>query len=201
MKALTKRTLDQNLPWILTIGGTIGLLAAFILTLEKLALLQDPSHRLSCSINPVLSCGSIIMSPEASAFGFPNPFIGIAGFAVVITVGMALLAGASFKRWFWIGLQLGTSLGLLFVIWLIYQSLYDIGALCLYCMVVWSITWPIFLYTKLYTIRHGYYKLPSKLEKAGAFAQRHHADILIGGYVLVIALILQRFWYYWSTFI
>lgn len=201
MKALSKRTLEQNLPWILAIGASIGLLAAFILTLEKIALLKDPAHQLSCSINPVLSCGSIIASPEAAAFGFPNPFIGIAGFAVVLTVGMALFAGASFKRWFWQGLQIGTTLGMLFVIWLIYQSLYDIGALCLYCMVVWSVTWPIFWYTKLYNVRHNNLPIPKRFNKLSTFAQKHHADILIGGYVLVIALIIQRFWYYWSTLI
>jgi len=104
MNLLKKRTLQQNLPWILTIGGFIGLASAFVLTLEKIALLKDPAHQLSCSINPVLSCGSIIMSPEASAFNFPNPFIGLAGYAVVITIGMAIFAGAKFKPWFWRGL-------------------------------------------------------------------------------------------------
>lgn len=199
MKSLKTRTLEQNLPWILTVGGSIGLLAAFILTLEKIALLMDPAHQLSCSINPVLSCGSIIMSPEASAFRFPNPFIGLAGFAVVITVGMALFAGATFKRWFWQGLQLGTVFGIGFVSWLIYQSLYDIGALCVYCMVVWSITWPIFWYTTLYNLRHKNIPTPKRLKGVVAFMQTHHADILVAWYVVVIAMIVQNFWYYWST--
>jgi uncharacterized membrane protein len=37
----------------------------------------------SCSINPILSCGSVMTTPEAEAFGIPNLLIGIAGFAVV----------------------------------------------------------------------------------------------------------------------
>lgn len=201
MKSLFKRTLPQNLPWILTGGASIGLLAAFVLTLEKLALLKDPNHHLSCSINPVLSCGSIIASKQAAAFHFPNPFLGLVGFAVVLTIGMGLFAGASYKRWFWRGLQIGVSLGLLFCIWLAHESLYDIGALCVYCMVVWAMTWMMFWYVSLYNLRKKNIPVHKSCQKYVDFMQRHHADILVAGYVLVIVLIAVRFWYYWSTLI
>ena len=201
MREKSSINLDKAYPWILTIGASIGLLAAFVLTLEKIALLKDPGHHLSCSLNPVLSCGSIIGSPEASAFGFPNTLVGLAGFAVVVTIGIGILAGASYKRWFWRGLQAGTIFGILFVHWLASESLYEIGALCIYCMIVWSITWPIFWYTTLYNLRHGHIPTPKKLKGVVAFAQRHHADILVAWYVLIIGLILQNFWYYWSTLI
>ena len=195
----TPSKFKQYYPYLLVIAGVIGMIAAFILTMEKMALLKDPSFQPSCNINPVLSCGSIIRTPQASAFGFPNPFIGLAGYAVVITVGMGLLAGAKFKRWFWLGLQAGTVLGLVFVHWLAYESLYDIGALCIYCMIVWVVTIALFWYTLLYNLREGTIKLPKSLQKAGYFAQRHHLDILIAWYVIFILLILNRFWYYWST--
>ena len=192
-------TLKQTLPFILIIGGGIGLIAAFVLTMDKLALLQNASYQPACNLNPVLSCGSIIKTDQASAFGFPNPFIGLIGYSVVITVGMALLAGAQFKRWFWRGLQTGATLGIIFCLWLIYQSFYSIGALCLYCMVVWSVTWPIFLYTTLYNLREGNLPTPKKLSKIVNFAQKHHADILISFYVIILLLILENFWYYWKT--
>jgi uncharacterized membrane protein len=198
---LTRMTLKQTLPWILIIGGTIGLIAAFVLTMEKLALYQNPSYQPSCNLNPVLSCGSIIRTDQASAFGFPNPFIGLASYSVLITIGVGILAGATYKRWFWRGLQAGATLGLIFCFWLAYQSLYTIGALCLYCMGVWSITWPIFLYTTLYNLREGHIPTPPKLKTAVAFAQKHHADILVSFYVIVFLLILQNFWYYWKTLI
>lgn len=201
MASKKKRTLQQNFPWVLVLGGFAGLAAAFILTLEKIALLKDPAHQLSCSLNPVLSCGNIIMSPEASAFAFPNPFIGLIGFSVVITVGMGMLAGANYKAWFFRGLQLGSLFGLGFIHSLIFESLYDIGALCLYCMIVWTVTVPIFWYTLLYNLREGHLPTPSSLKGVVAFAQRHHIDILITWYVVVILLILQRFWYYWQTLI
>jgi len=44
----------------------------------------------------------------------------------------------------WLGLNLGALLGMFFVVWLVSQSLYVIGALCPWCMVVWAITIPIF---------------------------------------------------------
>jgi hypothetical protein len=138
---------------------------------------------------------------QASVFGFPNMIMGLIGFSIVTTVGMALIAGAKFKRWFWLGLQAGTIFGVLFVHWLFYQSVYVIGALCPYCMVVWAVTIPIFLYTTFYNIRAGHIKIPEKLKKYSDFKQRHHGDILILWYLAIIALILNRFWYYWSSLI
>ena len=43
-------------------------------------------------------------------------------------------------RWVWLGLNLGALFGFGFAIWLITQSLYVIGALCPWCMVVWAAT-------------------------------------------------------------
>ena len=91
---------SRGLAWWLLVGGLVGLVAAFVLAVEKYALLADPSYVPSCSLNPVLSCGSIMASPQAEAFGFPNPLLGIAGFSVVAAIGAALLAGARFAEWF-----------------------------------------------------------------------------------------------------
>ncbi len=198
-KAQTK--FQRYYPYLLIVVGVVGLLAAFILTQEKMSLLKNPGYQPNCNINPVLSCGSIIRTKQAAAFGFPNPFIGLASYAVLITIGVGLLAGAKFKRWFWLGLQGGTIFGLLFVHWLAYESLYSIGALCIYCMLVWVVTIAAFWYTLLYNLREGHIKTPPKLIKLVKFAQRHHLDILIGWYVLIIALIIIRFWYYWKTLI
>ncbi len=186
---------------LLVICGTIGLIAAFVLTMEKMSLLSNPNYQPSCNLNPVLSCGSIIRTEQASAFGFPNPFIGLAGFSVVITVGMGLLAGASYKKWFWRGLNAGALFGFVFIHWLFYESLYDIGALCLYCMAVWAITAPIFWYVTLYNLRNKYLPTPKSLKGIVNFAEKHHADILIAWYLVIILSIASKFWYYWKTLI
>lgn len=193
------KSLEQKMPWLLIVTGFIGLIASFILTLDKFELLKNPGYSPSCNLNPVLSCGSIIGTEQASAFGFPNPIIGLIGFSVVITIGVSILAGAKFKKWFWQGLNSASVLAFVFVHWLIYQSLYSIGALCIYCMCVWTITWIIVWYVTLYNLREGNVKTPEKLKGLVAFAQRHHLDILITWYVIVTVLILENFWYYWKT--
>lgn len=193
------KKLGQTLPYILIIGGVLGLLAAAILMVEKIHLLKDPNAQLACDLNPIVACGSVINTPQASAFGFPNPILGLIGFGVVITIGMAMLAGAQFKRWFWLGLQGGTIFGVVFVTWLQYQSIYTIGALCPYCMVVWSVTIPIFVYVTLYNLREKHIKTPKNLKKIVAFAQKHHGDILFSWYLLIFLAIMTHFWYFWKT--
>ena len=77
--------------WVL-IAGVVGLAAALTLTVEKIEILINPDYVPSCSINPVLSCGSVMVTPQASAFGFPNPLIGIVAFTVVVVTGVLALA-------------------------------------------------------------------------------------------------------------
>src|SRR5690606_15768571 len=116
------RKLPQVIGWLLVVLGFIGFFAAADLSIEKVQLLKNPDYQPTCNISPILSCGSVMATEQAEAFGFPNPFIGVAAFAIVLTVGMGVLAGAKYERWFWLGLQAGTVFGVLFVHWLMYQS-------------------------------------------------------------------------------
>ena len=92
---------DRRLAWGLTAGGLVGLLAAAALLVERIKLAQDSDYVPTCSINPILSCGSVMETAQASLLGFPNPIIGVAAFPVLITTGMALLAGGRLARWYW----------------------------------------------------------------------------------------------------
>lgn len=195
----------RSLPWLLLVGGLTGLVAAFVLTVEKFALALDPDYAPTCSINPVLNCGSVMDTPQASAFGFPNSLLGIAGFAVVAAVGAALLAGAVFAPWFWGAMQLGVTAAAVFVHWLIAQSLYQIGALCPYCMAVWGVTVTIFWYVTLRNLDSARSKPVPRQWLRQWFRQwpdsviRNHSIPLTVWFLAVIALIAQRFWSYWST--
>ena len=190
------RSWTRIVAWVLSVGGAIGFLAAFVLTVERFELAADPDYVPSCNFNPVLSCGSVMAQPQAALFGFPNPLLGIAGFAVAITTGMALLAGARLAGWYWAGLQVGVTAATVFIGWLIYSSLYSIGALCPYCMVVWAVTLPIFV---LVSVRNAHASgLTSRSRVALALA-RNHAPILVAAVGLVIVLIAVRFWSYWSS--
>ena len=190
---------DRGLAWLLLIGGLIGLTASFVLAVEKYALLADPTYVPTCSLNPVLSCGSVMASAQAEAFGFPNPLLGVAGFPVVAAVGAALLAGARTAPWFWGGLQVGVTGGVLFVHWLIFNSLYRIGALCPYCMVVWAVTIPLFWYVTLHNLQTAMPLLPRRLANPVGTARRFHGVILTGWFLLIAIAVLEEFWLYWST--
>ena len=92
------RSWTRIVAWVLTVGGAIGFVASFVLTVERIELFKNPDYVPSCNFNPVLSCGSVMAKPQAALFGFPNPLLGIAGFAVVITTGVAILAGARLAK-------------------------------------------------------------------------------------------------------
>ena len=133
--------------------------------------------------------------PQAAAFGFPNPILGVAGFAVLLTIGVVLLTGAYLPRWFWWGIQAGTTFGVLFVHWLIFQSLYRIGALCPYCMLVWVAAITAFVATTSHSIRTGRLPLPVRLRAAAAYAP----TVVTAWLVAIAALATVRFWDYWSS--
>ena len=188
--------LGRGLSWLYVIGGLIGLAASFILTIEKIAKLGNPEYIPSCSLNPIVSCGSVMDSPQAALFGFSNTLIGVAAFPVIVTAGVVLLSGYRAPRWFWLGMQLGTTLGVVFVHWLIAQSLYQIQALCPYCMVVWAVTIPIFWYTTVHNLERG--RLGEGGRSTGAALARFHSLVLVLWFLVIVVLILQAFWSYWS---
>lgn len=191
-------SLAKVLPWILIVGGVVGILSSATITYDELQVAKNPNYIPNCDLNPVVSCGSVTKSDQAHLFGFPNPFIGLIGYAVVVTTGAVLLAGARLSRWYWLGLQGGVILGVLFIHWLFYQSVYVIGSLCPYCMVVWAATITMFWYVTLYNVQSGHIKLKGTLQRAAFFARRHHLDILVFWLLLITALILRRFWYYYG---
>jgi uncharacterized membrane protein len=149
---------------LLVITGAAGLLAAWVITLDKFKLLEDPNFTPGCSINPVISCGSIMKSAQASVFGFPNPMLGLAAYAVVICVGMSLIARASFPRWYWLVFNAGCLFGVGFVSWLQFESLYRINALCLWCCLAWVATILMFWYVTSSNVRNGFLPAPGWLK-------------------------------------
>lgn len=184
-------------PWMLILGGIFGLLAAFQLTMEKFAIVADPDYSPACDINPVLSCGSVIVTEQAEAFGFPNPIIGLVSYSVVITIGVLLAAKVELPRWVWIGLNIGALFGFVFVGWLIFQSLYVIGALCPWCMVAWAATIPVFW---LVTADNAGAGRLSRSAEPGEVALTVAALrwVLIGAtFLVVLALIFIRWMDFW----
>ncbi|MGE5694062.1 MAG: vitamin K epoxide reductase family protein [Candidatus Sericytochromatia bacterium] len=188
-------TVPRPSAWWVLIAGVVGLAAAVTLTIEKIELLKDPSYTPTCSINPVLSCGSVMVTPQASVFGFPNPLMGIVGFSVVLVTGVLAVSRVALPRWYWAGLAAGTLLGAVFVHWLIFQSLYRINALCPYCMVVWAVTIPLLVVVSSIALQ------PLSRYPAAQFVYRWRWSLAAVWFIAVIFAILVQFWYYWSTLI
>lgn len=187
---------------VLLLGaGLVGLVAAIALMVEKIQLLKDPTYIPTCNVSPILSCGSVMATPQAEAFGFPNPILGIAGFAAVAVVGGAVLAGTGFRLWFWVGAQIGVTFAVVFIHWLIYQSVYVIGALCPYCLIVWAVTIPIFWYTTVFNLQLVKGVGPPWARKFIATVTAYHGAILTAWVLVIIALIAHRFWDYWVSLV
>ncbi|MFI9048948.1 vitamin K epoxide reductase family protein [Streptomyces sp. NPDC053427] len=184
---------------LLVITSALGLLAAWVITLDKFELLKDPSYKPACSINPIISCGNIMKSAQAEVFGFPNPMAGLVGFGVVMAIGVGLLAGARFRRWYWIGLNVGTLAASVFCMWLMAQSLYVINSLCLWCTLTWLVTILMFWYTTVHNIKHGIVPAPAGLRRT---VVEFHWALPVIWYGVIALLILTKWWStYWSTLI
>ncbi len=183
---------SRALGLLLTIGGAIGLLSAAILIIEKIHFLEDEAAgrptTLGCDLNAFVSCGGVINTDQASAFGFPNPIIGVAGFAIVVTIGVLVLTRVTLPTFVWGGLQAGVLFGIAFVTWLQYQSIYDIQKLCPWCMVVWAVMIPIFIWVTARNLR--------------AYAPGNPVSRFVGNWTLLISIL----WYVavisaiWFTF-
>lgn len=179
--------------------GVVGLIASFSLALERLASLIDPNRVALCDINPILSCGSVMSSTQASLLGIPHSFLGIAAFSALITVGIVLLAGAKLAQWFWGLLLLGSFIGFLSVQYLVYQSLFVLNTLCPWCMVVWLIVVPLFFIVTAYVTKYKLITFKSNfLNQSMSFIGRHAFTITVLWFIAVIYFIIVEFWSYWS---
>lgn len=175
--------------------GLVGLVAAFVLAVERFRLLENPFYVPSCSLGEVLSCTSVMQSDQATAFGVPNPFLGLVGFSVVAATGLAVLAGGRLAEWYWLGLGAGLTAAVAFVHWLIWQTLYRIGALCPYCMVVWVAVIVAFWYVALRNARAwGGGRASGVVDRL----ERNHLVVPTVWLLLVAALVYERFWAPWS---
>jgi uncharacterized membrane protein len=179
--------------WWVLIAGVIGLAASMTLTVEKIEILRNPSYVPTCNINPIVSCGSVMVTPQASVLGFPNPLLGLVGFTVVIVSGVLAVAKVSLPQWYWVGLTVGVLTGSAFVHWLIFQSLYRIGALCPYCMVVWVVTIALLVVVASIAFRAALRTGPVRV------LYQWRWSIAALWFTAVFLLIMVRFWDYWST--
>ena len=185
---------------LMLITGAAGLLAAWVITIDKFKLLEakvaGKTFTPGCSLNPVVSCGSVMESKQAAAFGFPNPMLGLVAYGIVICVGMSLLVGARFPRWYWLTFNAGTLFGVGFVTWLQFQSLYRINALCLWCSLAWVATIIMFWYVTSFNVRNDFLPAPRPVK---SFLTEFTWVIPVTHCGVIAMLILTRWWDFWTS--
>jgi uncharacterized membrane protein len=172
------------------VASAIGLLAAFELTYEKIQVLLNPGTAASCDFTLLVQCGKNMSSPQGSVFGFPNSLLGLIGWPVVMATGVATLAGARFARWWWMAFNVAAVGALSFAIWLIHESVFNLGTLCPWCMVTWMMVIPLFWVSTFWNLKHGVWSSNEKVRDVGAKLLSWSPTITIASY-LVVAFIAQ----------
>lgn len=181
--------------WVTMLVASIASLwASFVLSVDAIVLAKNPGADLGCNLNSIISCGTVGTSWQASAFGFPNAFLGLIAEPVVITIAVASLGGVKFPRWFMLGAQTVYLLGFLFAYWLFFQSMFVIGALCPWCLTVTVATTLVFFEMTYINIRDDNLYLPRRIKEFAQGAVRANFDLLllvIWLLVLVLLIVLK----------
>ncbi|WP_230976462.1 MULTISPECIES: vitamin K epoxide reductase family protein [Georgenia] len=191
------RQLRHTDGWIfgtMLLSACISLLASFVLAIDAVELAANPNAALSCNISATLSCGAVGSAWQASLFGFPNAFLGLVAEPVVITIAVAGLGGVRFPRWFMCAAQVVYTLGLVFAYWLFYQSMFNIGALCPWCLLVTLSTTLVFATLLHYNLReNNLYLRPRAHERAVELIRAGWDGVVVLGWLglVVVAIILK----------
>lgn len=176
----------------------VGLVATFWQVAEKIQLLKFPEDPLSCNINPVVDCGSVLNDGLSSVFGVPNAMIGMVVFAMLFMAGLALMFGVKFNvamKRFVVVLAL---LMFIFSVWFFAVSLYVIGKICIFCVFIWAATIPL---TVLINGQFGAALYPKNklLEWKLAWFKDKAWQPVVVLYALALILFLYRFREYYFS--
>lgn len=180
----------HSLVWAAMLVGSIAsLVASLVLSIDAIRLAEDPSASLGCDINAVISCGTVGTSWQASLLGFPNAYLGLMFEPAVITLAVAALSGVRFPRHIMLTAQVIYTIALGFAYWLFHQAMFEIGALCPWCMLVTVATTLVwFEMTRINVLQDNLY-LPRRVQSALESAVRSGIDVVVGvSWVLLMAL-------------
>lgn len=173
------------------IFGIIGLVVSFILSIEEFKIIKNPAAVLSCSINAVLDCSGVMKTWQASVFGFPNMFIGLMAFPVVITTAVVALAGARLPRLFWRAATICFGLGMLFSYWLFFSSVYVIEILCPWCLVITLTTTILFETVLRYSLLENVFNLPGRAhDSVMRFVSKDFDKLMTASWIVLLAVLV-----------
>lgn len=105
---------------------------------------------LACSASGTIDCARVTTSTQSTFLGIPVAVLGL-----VFFVGMSVLclpvAWRSDRRLVHLVRLAATTIGLAFVLWLVYAELFIIGAICLWCTVAHVLAFGLFAITLVTT--------------------------------------------------
>ena len=187
----TKRQTGMAL--FILLNGLGSWFAAFTLSREGYQLALTGAKP-SCDINPFFSCGNVMQSWQATLFfDAPNQLYGVAGFMIVATVGAAMLAGATMRRWFWVLFTLGIFAAYAWLMWMFVEAVFVIGFLCLYCMVVWAIHIPLFWIFLPWALKQGMLGSSARVRKFGQAWLPYSWIVVVINYAVIGLSVMIQF--------
>jgi uncharacterized membrane protein len=105
------------------------------------------SRLFACNGNGAENCTAVITSPQSMVFGvIPVAILGLAFYVFVVAI-MSPWAWRTQRREVHLLRLVSMTVGMGFVMYLIYAELYQIGSWCLYCTIVHIITFLLFCIT------------------------------------------------------
>jgi len=179
-------TLSKKTYAVLLVGSLLGLVASFLQMIEKLTLLSSHTP-LPCDLSSVFSCSVVLTAHQSSLFGFPNALICIVLFSMFTMFSITgLMATNTSKKLHKIMLGVATFF-LLFALWFLYTSIFDIGAVCIFCLVCFA---------GLLLIVGSLIRLNRYKSDILSRMVRYHYDILLLMllFVVVLGVIIIRFY-------
>lgn len=191
-----KKNPQQTTFIVILVAALAALIAAFVLSIDKIHLLENPNTILSCSFNVVLNCSTVMQQPQSHVFfGIPNMFIGLMAFPVIVTVAVAGLWGVRFPRKFLVTANIGVLLGTIFAYWLFFSSLYVIQVLCPWCLIVTTAcTFMLAAFTHLNLKENNLNLKKKQNEKVQKFLEKGYHQLIVASWiVLMIALVFIKF--------
>lgn len=199
MSKFSKFKIAVIFPYVLIVFGLIGFMASVAISVEKADLLAHPKADIFCNINPLYSCSSVITSKQSKLFGISNEVYGLGLFGGILAVGLSTLAAAKPKKWFWQMFALIMSVFSVMILYLWYQSIFKIGAICIFCTTVWFSGWTLTsaLLTWCYD-QKVFENLPSFTKPILAFTRRHAVKVWLFWILLLAGLTLKHFWYFYG---
>ena len=121
--------------------GITGLIASWIITVEKYAITLNPNHVTMCDVNPLISCGVVMRTVYSTQImqGYPNSWLGLMAYPMAIMFGASLFfvadkSAKSFDKSYMLLGNLFPFLAFLLSCYWLWLQMWVIHALCVWCL-------------------------------------------------------------------